>query len=568
MEMMQPDGTASPDPLYHVKGKLAPFYTPERVAQLLTDWAVVDAQDLILDPSYGGCAFLNGAYSTLKRKGSPAPEKQVFGVDIDPAAECYLSDLLAAGASREQYINKDFFEINPEDFGVPAFDAVVGNPPYIRYHDIPESLQRRAETRLAQFGICISGRASYWAFFLLYSIQLLRRGGRLAMVLPGAILHTDYSTHVRELLIRNFERVTIHLLQERIFKGTQEESVILCAEGAGQQNMAVHINHVSTVDELISAFADPSESGRTLDCGDGDGGWLRALIDCESLEVYDEVAGDPAVIRLGEWVETRIGVVTGNNGYFILSQSAREELGISENHFIPVIKRPAYVQGLAATNGNLRLIEKRGKDYLLLNPPRDLRQMTKPLRKYLEEGEKAGVHLAWKCKSRDPWYIVPHTYVPEAFMPCMSAGWPRIMINHSDYTCTNNIIRLAWKEKRLRTDWMRLALGSLSTFTQVCAELVGRSYGGGVLKVEPTELTRLAIPLLPYDVTESLARRVDALLRQNNQAAATEAVDAALIAANRNFSSIKLKLLRSARDTLFMRRRQHRNDARKIVQGR
>lgn len=550
----------------HVGGNLAPFYTPPKVAQLLTDWAVVDAQALIIDPSYGGCAFLNAAFLTLKRKGSLSPERQVFGVDIDPAAQSYLGDLFAAGAARHQYINYDFFDVIPEHFGLPYFDAVVGNPPYIRYHDIPENLQRKAEARLAQFGINISGRASYWAYFLLYSMQLLRRGGRLAMVLPGALLHTDYSAHVRELLIRNFESVAIHLLQERIFDGTQEESVILCAEGAREQNSSVFISHAATVDELTRTFADVTKRTRAISGDEGDGGWLRALIDSEVSEVYDELAGGPDVIRLGTWVEARIGVVTGNNNYFILSQDERRERGIPERYFIPVIKRPAYVQGLAATNRGMRLVEKQGKDYLLLNPPRDMRRMSKSLRKYIDKGIESGVHLAWKCKSREPWYIVPHTYIPEAFIPCMSASWPRVMVNRSDFTCTNNIIRLSWNERRPEADWTRLALGSLSTFSQLSAELVGRSYGGGVLKVEPTELTRLAVPLVPQEVTRPLARHVNALLRQNKQSAATEAVDAALIAANRNFSKIKLNLLRSARDKLFMRRRQHRNDAQKIVQ--
>lgn len=225
------------------------------------------------------------------------------------------------------------------------------------------------------------------------------------------------------------------------------------------------------------------------------------------------------------------------------------------------------MRGLVATNRDLRLIQKQGKDYLLLNPPEELHRMPKALRKYLEKGKKDGVHLAWKCKSRDPWYIVPHTYIPEAFIPCMSASWPRIMVNRSDYTCRNNIIRLACNEKRPAAEWTRLALGTLSTFSQLSAQLVGRSYGGGVLKVEPTELTRLAILLVPQEVTQTLARQVDSLLRQNEHAAATAAVDSALITTNRNFSKVKLALLRSTRDKLFMRRRQHRNDAKKIVQA-
>ena len=546
---------------------LAAFYTPRKVAQLLTDWAIVDSKSLVLDPSYGGCAFLNAAFLSLKEKGSLRPEKQIFGVDIDPAAPKYLRDLIAAGASPSQYISQDFFEVSPQHFGVPLFDAVVGNPPYIRYHDIPESLQKNAEVRLARFGIRVSGRASYWASFLLYSMQFLRRGGRLAMVLPGALLHTDYSAHVRELLIGHFETVTIHLLQERIFEGTQEESVILCADGAGKRNRAVRINHAATVEELSRAFADARLKAVTVDDTGGDGGWLRATIDRSALDVYDGLTDGPGVVRLGGWVETRIGVVTGNNAYFILSQSERGRRGIGEEFFVPVLKRPAYVTGLAATDRDLRVIEKQGKDYLLLNPPPELRQMPAPLRKYIEEGEESGVHLAWKCKCRTPWYVVPHTSVPEAFIPCMSASWPRVIANRSGYTCTNNIIRLAWKEKRPAADWTRLALGTLSTFSQLSAELVGRSYGGGVLKLEPTELTRLAVPLVPREEAAALARQVDALLRRKEQALATAAVDEALLGSLPGLSKAKLVLLRAARDRLFLRRRQHRNDATRIVEA-
>jgi adenine-specific DNA-methyltransferase len=551
----------------HANGNLAAFYTPQKVAQILTDWAITDGKSLVLDPSYGGCSFLNAAFSSLLKKGSQQPEKQVFGVDIDPSARKYLNNLFDAGAATQQYVNKDFFEIDIADLGGQLFDALVGNPPYIRYHDIPSNLQRRAVTRLAQFGIRISARASYWAYFLLYSIHLLRDGGRLAMLLPGAILHTDYSAHVRELLISRFERVTIYLLQERIFHGTQEESVIICAEGAGRENSTVCVNHVSTVEELSKAFEDVQRQTRTVNGKVGDGGWLRAFTDDRSLQIYDELTADSQVVRLGDWVEARIGIVTGNNNFFIISRGDQQRRNIPEKYFVPVIRRPGYISGLVATNRDLQLIKKQGKDCLLLNPPPKLWQMPKSLRKYIEQGEEEGVHLACKCKSREPWYIVPQTYVPSAFIPCMSASWPRVIVNRSGYTCTNNIIRLSWKGQRKSTDWTRLALGSLSTLSQLSAELVGRSYGGGVLKLEPTELTRLAIPLIPQDVIQALARSVDNLLRQNKQGEATNAIDNALLDVYPNLTKKKLALLRSARDALFLRRRQHRNDAEKIVRS-
>lgn len=544
---------------------LAPFYTPHSVAQILTDWAVTRADALVLDPSYGGCAFLNAAFTTLTKRGSTQPERQIFGVDIDPSATNYLHDLLAAGAASQQYICRDFFELGRDNFGGQSFDAVVGNPPYVRYHSIPEKLQRKAKARLEEIGISISGRASYWAFFLLYSIHFLQDGGRLAMVLPGALLHTDYSSKVRELFKCRFEKVNIYLLQERIFDNTQEESVIICADGAGKKNRAVRVEYVSTVEDLSKAIAQVEYKAHVNGDESRDGGLLRALVADEVLEIYDELSDGPAVVRLGDWADTRIGIVTGNNGYFILSQDERKQTGIPERYFAPVIRRPAYVNGLVATDRDLKYLDKEGKPYLLLTPPENLSRAPKTLCKYIEQGEEKGVNLAWKCTSRDPWYIVPDAYVSEAIIPCMAASWARLIVNHSSYTCTNNIIRLSWRERRPAHDWTRLALGTLSSFCQLSAEFVGRSYGGGVLKLEPSELARLAIPLVPEDKARSLAKEVEAFLRQDKAAKATGAVDAALVETHKSLTHRKLKILRSARNKLFFRRRQHRNDAKRIV---
>lgn len=545
-------------------GNLGIFYTREDVAQILTDWAILDKDATLLDPSYGGCAFLNAALATLYRRGNPQPGGQIYGVDIDPKAKSYLKDLFPAGAKSEQYVTGDFFDIDANHFGF-LFSSLVGNPPYVRYHDIPERLQKRAEERMKELGTQISGRSSYWAFFLIYSIQFLRPGGRLAMVLPGALLHTDYAVKVREIFTSHFEEVSIFLLQERIFDKTEEESVVVCAGGAGKPNKTIRVGTVSTVDDLRTALDHPEIWTRTLDGEQGDGGWLRALVDQNVLDFYDGVCDSSSVIRLGDWVTPRIGVVTGNNRFFILSQSEREKREIPEEFFVPVIKRPVYLSGLIARNSNFRWLKEKDKEYLLLSLPESMSEMPGALRSYIEQGINNEVHQAEKCKSRKPWYVVPQNYVPDAFMPCMSAAWPRLIVNRSTFTCTNNIIRLSWKEERPAKDWLKLALGSLSTLTQLSAELVGRSYGGGVLKVEPTELSHLAIPLLPDVIVDQLAEKVNESLRGGNMAAATDAVDEALMTVGTSNSSVRLQQLRSARNKLFLRRRQHRRDATKIV---
>jgi adenine-specific DNA-methyltransferase len=535
--------------------KLASYYTPIEVAQILTDWAVSEADARVLDPSFGGCAFLLSALEALKRLGSPTAARQIYGVDIDPNAKPYLEELIAAGAGPDQLVIRDFFDVDADSFGDRLFGAIVGNPPYIRHHDIPNDAQRRAVARLKEFDIDISRRASYWAYFLLYSMQFLHRGGRLAMILPGAFLHTDYSQQVRHLLREYFAEVTLILLQERIFDDTEEESVILCASGARQPHKVSRVGSVSTVADLVRTFQNPEGSTRSLKDSLARDGLLRGLLASNALEAYDELLAAPSVIRLGDWIETRIGVVTGRNAYFILSSDERKKKEIPIEFFIPIIRRSSYLRGLWLEDSELKPITQNGHKYLLLKTDLNKTLLPESLQRYLEHGEEIGVPQAHKCQVRYPWYAVPRTFAPPAFMQCMSASWPRLVVNRSAYTCTNNILRLDWREKKRRTeDWTRLALGTLSTLSQLSAELVGRSYGGGILKIEPGELKELAVPLLPLQRIDDIADNVDILLRQGRKEDATEAVDTALLQSCLSLNESRLEQLRTARDLLFSRR--------------
>ena len=563
-------GTASTDPRTY-----GAFYTPENVAEALTRWAVRDASDTVFDPSYGGCAFFSAALRVLGERECATPERQIFGVDRDPAARSYIEPLVSGGALPGQFIDRDFFEVNPAAFEDAPFSAAVGNPPFIRYHRIEPESKSEAVARLAESGWSVSGRASYWAYFLLYATRFVKPGGRLAMLLPGAFLHTEYAGAVRDQLARAFETVYLFPIRERLFEETQEEVVAVCAEGAHRPGPSpqIRVGDVEGALGLACALESPDDHSRPFVPRRDGGGWLRALVEPEAVEAYDRIVAGGDVIRLGEVALPQIGVVTGNNGFFLLTEEERRERELPRDAFQHVIRRLAHVPGLYATDDDIRGMVEDGRRALLLAPSNG--SVDDALQAYLDEGEAAGVPKAQKCRTRSPWYLPKHTEAPPAFVHCMTASWPRIVVNESAATCTNNVVRLSWRPAPTLSaqrgndplTWAALALGALSSLSQLSAELVGRSYGGGILKVEPTELRRLALPVLPRRVVEETAPEVDRHLRSGNPARATAVVDAAVLASLPEVSERDLALVRAARNALFLRRRQHREDADRIVEA-
>lgn len=539
------------------KKQLGQYYTPREVAEALTEWAIIDSDMSVLDPSFGGCAFLDAALQIFQQRGVDQPGHQVYGVDVDPGAKAYLGRLLEAGGIADQFVTADFFEIRPNDLAGAPFGAVVGNPPYVRHHAINNAAHEKAVASLAEMGLKISGRASYWAFFVLHSLRFLRPSGRLAMVLPGSFLHADYAVPVREHLLNNFKCVIAILLQERIFDDAEEETVILLAEGHGQPHEEVRVGSADSANDLGQIFKTLTRATRKLEHPDRDGGWLRALLDTTTLSLFDRISVGPHVVRLGEWAAPRIGVVTGNNRFFIVSKREQESKGISDKHVRSILTRATQLQGLCVRAADVKRIAESGKNALLISPPAT-GPLPEGLKRYLSEGKKNGASDSYKCRSRRPWYIVPNKFAPAAFMHYMTAAWPRVVLNYSKATCTNAIHRLVWTEHRPKADLQRVALGSLSTLTQLSAELVGRSYGGGVLKLEPSEASRLLVPVDTHVDVDRLFGDVDDLLRRGQMRLATELVDSAFLVESMGLSPSEIDQLRVARNKLFQRRVKRR----------
>src|SRR6478735_2592588 len=205
------------------------FFTPPAITRFLAQWAIREGTDAVLEPSAGDAAFLVEAVRRLRDLGAAEPPA-VSGIEIHPhSAEVGRERVERIGGSPALIVD-DFFNVQPE----ARFDAVIGNPPYIRYQQFTGEARARAREAAFRAGVALTGLASSWAAFTVQSALHLRPGGRLGLVLPAELLSVNYAAPVRRFLMERFKRVRLVLFTERVFPGVQEEVVLLLADGYGQ----------------------------------------------------------------------------------------------------------------------------------------------------------------------------------------------------------------------------------------------------------------------------------------------------------------------------------------------
>ena len=112
----------------------------------------------------------------------------------------------------------------------------------------------------------------------------------------------------------------------------------------------------------------------------------------------------------------------------------------------------------------------------------------------MASGEAAGVHEAYKCQIRSPWWRPPIVSAPDLFFTYMSHRYPRLIANAANVTFVNSMHGVRLRAEAGGLAKAALPLLCLNSVTMLGAEIFGRSYGGGVLKMEPREASVLPMP--------------------------------------------------------------------------
>jgi hypothetical protein len=442
----------------------------------------------VLDPSYGGCAFLRVAIEELQNLHCSTAPELVFGADIDGETAVWAAHLASIGVPAGNLVKANFLELHP-DKDLPRAAAVVGNPPYVRHHWIDAETSKSAMRAMDGAGVRLPKTSSLWAYFVIHASRFVAPGGRMALLLPSSLLNAKYASAVTNYLIANFGSVSVVRVDERIYEGAQEETVVLLASDAGATTPTAKFVELKDLAEL-DLFLDPI--GKSQDPIEGATASDRklSLLNEDCRQLFSRLTTDPRLTPLGDIAEIRIGVVTGANGFFVIDRLAAEELGVGE-WTVPVVSRNNWILDEDFSTADHAGFVSEHKNALLIAAPNAPLDGNSRFGKYVSDGETQGLDRRHHCK-REPWWSIKLPKLPDAFLPYMGASHRGLAINHAGAFATNALHHLYFKAEGARNP-SAVALSSWSTLTSLSAEVFGRHYGGGILKLEPTAARRLLV---------------------------------------------------------------------------
>jgi adenine-specific DNA-methyltransferase len=447
-------------------------YTPKAIIDAMIAWAADESTPpkRVVDAGAGSGRFLIAA-----AKAFPAAE--LVAVELDPLA-CLIARANAAvlGFSRR-------LMIEPVDYralALPVIDGptlFIGNPPYVRHHDITPKWKAWFANAARSYGFNASGLAGLHVHFFLKTRQLAKSGDYGAFITAAEWLDVNYGSVLRRMLADGLGGTALHVIDPKAmpFSGTFSTGAITCFR-VGRRPDQLTVRTVASLDNLA-----PLSDGRGIDWSEIEGAprWSILLRNGPSVRHGE--------IELGELFRVHRGQVTGCNAVWIAGPEAAE---LPARFLFPAITK---ARELIAAGESLDSDAHLRK---VIDLPVSLDELNVGERRAIE------AFLAWAKRAKaDKSFIATHR----------RAWWSVGLKRAAPILCTYMARRApAFVRNRAAARHLNIAHGLypleplsdavLDAIARHLSETVcmtsGRVYAGGLVKFEPGEVARLHIPEL------------------------------------------------------------------------
>ena len=464
------------------------FWTPDWVAEPMVRYALSGDADSLFDPAVGPGTFLLAA-QRLEQRGT-IQGVNLYGRDVDPDVVRQAFD---AGLRPSASIDLlDFVESPPPP---RSLHAIVANPPYIRHHRIgyERKLMLRAEVE-HEHGIRLDGRVGFHYYFFLAALRSLSPGGRLCFIMSADTAEGISAKKMWSELVTEFrlDAVVTFTPEATPFPGVDTNAIIYCISRRVPQDDFAWIE----VSQPTDALGDVLEGiGRSTFRGDAVRDvhvFRRSLEEAVETGLSRPVFTDDIAARLGDYVRVMRGIVAGDSDFFLLDDEAVASRSLPQESLTPIVVRTRDVLSEAFSHEDFEQLGVLGRPRWLFCGEGQ-KGGDDPVSEYVREGERRGLPnkpiLAARGKR---WYRSERREVPDFFFAYLGRRRQRFIANHAKVVPSTAFLCVY-----IRPEWMHKteAITSLLGDESVIANLrfVGKSYGGGAIKVEPRSLEKLPL---------------------------------------------------------------------------
>ena len=454
------------------------FWTPSWVAEAMVAY-VANNTDLIFDPATGRGAF----FEALLKLGKS--DISFWGTDID---DDVLSDKIYK--HEKAFVEKRDFIMRPPQ---RKFKSIIANPPYIRHHRIDtdtKTFLKQLSTKI--IGNPIDGRAGYHIYFLIQALNLLEKNGRLAFIMPADTCEGKFAKVLWQWISENFciDCAIIFDEQATPFPNVDTNAIILLIKNSQPKNT------------LFWVKANESYTPGLFDFISSD----FQQHHCETIEITSRnlkeaistglsrrpQSNQGFKFHLNDFANVMRGIATGSNEFFFLTSEQVKAFDIPQAFLKRAIGRTKDATQSILTVADIENLDKKHRPTLLFSP-NGHKTYPESVANYLKLGENLGLPDRALLKQRNPWYKMEERKVPPLLFAYLGRRNTRFIKNEANViplTCFLCVYPIYDDKAYIENLWQ--ALNHPETLENL--RLVGKSYGSGAIKVEPSNLNRLPIP--------------------------------------------------------------------------
>jgi hypothetical protein len=441
--------------------------TPHWLVDRMIDQAAAAGRfDTVVDPGAGSGRFSLAAARRF-------PQARVLAIERNPTLAALLRRSVRQEGltSRVEVIEGDFRSF---DLATSGRTLTIGNPPYVRHHDIEPAWKRWYGQGMSARGIAASQLAGLHAHFMLRIAQRLRPGDAWCLVTAAEWLDNGYGSALRSLLCApggmGLRSLWLAASDESVFPDALVSAVVVAGE-AGAGPTAVGMGQLRAAGSTVTRAVDAEAllaAGR----------W-SPLCQPGPLQVASG-------IEVGDLFRVTRGQVTGMNEAWVLPTDAPTAWQALS---VPGVTRAREIIDGTVVAPDARLRLKR-----VIDLPREPDALEPALRDaahaLIERARRLGADRGYIARHRQPWFAVGMREPPAAFVSYMGRRPPVFQPNPQCVSFLNIAHGLYPRQPVEPANLLRV-LAHLNATTGLYA---GRVYGGGLAKFEPSDVSRLRLP--------------------------------------------------------------------------